>query len=105
MAEARDGITAFAERQQLVPNASTVASWHSEQVGAVAAHRAPAVSRSPAGPMPKRRRGWMRCASAKYSTAAAAASAGWPPAAPSAWPSIRSTKARPSSCWRCSTWP
>ena len=37
MAEARDGITAFAERQQLVPNASTVASWHSEQVGAVAA--------------------------------------------------------------------
>lgn len=38
MAEASDGITAFAERQQLVPNASTVASWHSEQVGAVAAH-------------------------------------------------------------------
>ncbi|HEL2978349.1 TPA: type VI secretion system tip protein VgrG, partial [Stenotrophomonas maltophilia] len=37
MAEANDGITAFAERQQLVPNASTVASWHSEQVTAVAA--------------------------------------------------------------------
>ncbi|WP_216822048.1 type VI secretion system Vgr family protein [Stenotrophomonas sp. ZAC14A_NAIMI4_1] len=37
MAEASDGITAFAERQQLVPNASTVASWHSEQVNAVAA--------------------------------------------------------------------
>ncbi|MHC1651874.1 type VI secretion system tip protein TssI/VgrG [Stenotrophomonas maltophilia] len=37
MAEASDGITAFAERQQLVPNASTVASWHSEQVTAVAA--------------------------------------------------------------------
>ncbi|MHC1678736.1 type VI secretion system Vgr family protein [Stenotrophomonas maltophilia] len=37
MAESSDGITAFAERQQLVPNASTVASWHSEQVNAVAA--------------------------------------------------------------------
>ncbi|WMJ71446.1 type VI secretion system Vgr family protein [Stenotrophomonas sp. 24(2023)] len=36
MAEASDGITAFAERQQLVPNASTVASWHSEQVSAIA---------------------------------------------------------------------
>lgn len=36
MAEASDGITTFAERQQLVPNASIVSSWHSEQVSAIA---------------------------------------------------------------------
>ncbi|WP_449467858.1 type VI secretion system Vgr family protein [Stenotrophomonas humi] len=38
-AEASDGITAFGERQQWVPNASTVGSWHSEQVRAVMAQR------------------------------------------------------------------
>ena len=38
-AEASDGITAFSERQQRVPNASTVGSWHGEQVRAVVAQR------------------------------------------------------------------
>lgn len=36
-AEASDGITTFSERRQPVPNASTVGSWHSEQVRAVVA--------------------------------------------------------------------
>ncbi|WP_269792304.1 type VI secretion system Vgr family protein [Stenotrophomonas sp. Iso1] len=38
-AEACDSITTFSERQQWVPNASTVGSWHSEQVRAVVAQR------------------------------------------------------------------
>ncbi|MGE8225072.1 MAG: type VI secretion system Vgr family protein [Stenotrophomonas sp.] len=35
--ESADGINAFSERQQLVANSSTVASWHSEQIKAVSA--------------------------------------------------------------------
>ena len=35
--ESSDGIAGFSERQQLVPNISTVASWHSEKLNAVAA--------------------------------------------------------------------
>lgn len=35
--ESADGISAFSERQQLVANSSTVASWHSEQIKAVSA--------------------------------------------------------------------
>lgn len=35
--EASDGITRFAERQQLTPDTSTVGSWHSEQLRAVSA--------------------------------------------------------------------
>ncbi|MCD9087191.1 type VI secretion system Vgr family protein [Stenotrophomonas sp. SY1] len=38
-AETGDGISVFAEHQQYVPNASTVGSWHSEQVKAVSAQR------------------------------------------------------------------
>ena len=38
-AEASDGITAFSERRQLAPNASTAGSWHSEQLRAVSAQR------------------------------------------------------------------
>ncbi|MFC7521009.1 type VI secretion system Vgr family protein [Xanthomonas populi] len=37
MAEADDAIGAFGERRSVVPTASTVASWHSEQVRAVCA--------------------------------------------------------------------
>ncbi len=46
--EDSDGITAFSERQQAVPNASTVGSWHSEQVRAVAAQRSNATGELPA---------------------------------------------------------
>ena len=35
--ESSDGITSFAERQQLVPNASTIGSWHGDKLNAVAA--------------------------------------------------------------------
>jgi type VI secretion system VgrG family protein len=34
-AEAEDAITAFGEQRRIAPNAAVVASWHSEQVGAV----------------------------------------------------------------------
>ncbi|WP_269791103.1 type VI secretion system tip protein TssI/VgrG [Stenotrophomonas sp. Iso1] len=37
--ESNDGITHFSEHQQLVPNISTVASWHSDKLNAVAAQR------------------------------------------------------------------
>ncbi|WP_313422615.1 type VI secretion system Vgr family protein [Stenotrophomonas rhizophila] len=47
MAEALDGITAFAEQRQLVPNASSVASWHSEQLQAVSGQ-----SQAEAGELP-----------------------------------------------------
>ncbi|WP_411851232.1 type VI secretion system Vgr family protein [Stenotrophomonas sp. LGBM10] len=47
IAEARDGITAFAEQRQLVPNASSVASWHSEQLTAVSGQ-----SQAEAGALP-----------------------------------------------------
>ena len=46
--ESTDGITAFAERQQLVANASTVASWHGEQIKAVSAQASAAACELPA---------------------------------------------------------
>ncbi|OLH65582.1 hypothetical protein DXO181_17435, partial [Xanthomonas oryzae pv. oryzae] len=38
LAEADDAIGAFGERRGVVPTASTVTSWHSEQVRAVGAY-------------------------------------------------------------------
>jgi len=34
--ESSDGITGFSEQQQLVPNSSTVASWHADKLNAIA---------------------------------------------------------------------
>ncbi len=46
--EATDGIAAFGERQQLVANSSTVASWHGEQIKAASAQASAAVGEQPA---------------------------------------------------------
>ncbi|MEN5206957.1 type VI secretion system Vgr family protein [Stenotrophomonas terrae] len=45
--EASDGIATFGERQQLVANSSTVASWHGEQIRAVPAQASAAVGELP----------------------------------------------------------
>ncbi|RBE55822.1 type VI secretion system tip protein VgrG, partial [Xanthomonas oryzae pv. oryzae] len=49
LAEADDAIGAFGERRGVVPTASTVTSWHSEQVRAVGAQ---AQAQAEAGALP-----------------------------------------------------